>query len=170
MGKIILGSEEKTDILDKLTSELQSTKFMTIRYLATSIDNDEIDLDELKSEDPAFIRDFSSILLHMVVDSKELPLVKKEAQSMLNKLGDDMDNRNVIEVSSGDGVENVNTQKNSSGSNIKCPSCMNDVSSNFTFCPSCGYNLVEGKCPNCKENIEANWKICPHCGNRLKPE
>ncbi|MDY6865031.1 MAG: zinc ribbon domain-containing protein [Halobacteriota archaeon] len=167
MGKIILGSEEKADILDKLTSELQSTKFMTIRYLATSIDNDEIDLDELKSEDPVFIRDFSSVLLHMVVDSKELPLVKKEAQSMLNKLGDDMNNRKVIEVSSGDGVESANTQNDS---NIKCPSCMNDVSSNFTFCPSCGYNLVEGKCPNCNEKIESTWNICPHCGNKLKPE
>jgi len=167
MGKIILGSEEKTDILDKLASELQSTKFMTIRYLAASIDNDEIDLDELKSEDPVFIRDFSSVLLHMVVDSKELPLIKKEAQSMLGKLGDDMGNRTIIEVNSGDGNESTNVRKDIG---IKCPNCMNDISSDFTFCPSCGYNLEGGKCPECKEKIDASWKICPHCGNKLKPE
>ncbi|MDY6965213.1 MAG: zinc ribbon domain-containing protein [Halobacteriota archaeon] len=173
MGNVILGPEEKSEILDKLKCGLQSTKYVTIRYLSMTMDNKGIDLSDLRSEDPVFIGDFTSILRSIIADPNEVPMIKKEAQSMLDKLGvstaeepiSDVfiaDNRNVIRLNEGEVSEGVISVEERS-----CLSCGKKVSINFDFCPHCGAKVEKNICPQCKEKTEPSWNNCPYCGFHL---
>ena len=185
MGKI-LSDEERRHMLEKLESKIVATRFMTLKYISSSINTDKVDFAKMDIEIPEFSKSLVRIIEFLAEKDPE-EMVKREAgvciENLKKKLNPTL--RHDVPVCASCGERLVVSYKfcTKCGSDLKgqkwittykqCEKCQNPIDPKWTNCSNCGNLLVKKVeiakvCPFCKKNIDPNWIMCPFCGSKLK--
>ncbi len=134
----IFSVDEKTSFLGRLTSDLQSTRFMCIKFLSMSIANNMLDIKHLAEDDPIFFEDLCMTLKNMTQNTHELSLIQNEAEIVLNHLKPFLREpaQNVCNII----VEEGNTGDETEVKNV-CAACNAFCDEDWLYCPRCGARL-----------------------------
>ncbi|MBE0521747.1 MAG: zinc ribbon domain-containing protein [Candidatus Methanoperedenaceae archaeon] len=185
MGKV-LSEEERRHLLEKLDSKIVATRFMTLKYISSTINLEKVDFARMDLEIPEFTKSLIRIIEHLAMKDKE-EMVKNEASICLENLKKKIDPtlmRDVpICVSCGERLvvsyrfctrcgANTSGQK-WLGTYKTCEKCQSPIDSKWNNCSNCGNQLIqktEGPkvCQFCKNKIDPKWIMCPFCGSKLK--
>lgn len=84
MGKI-LSEEERRHMLEKLESKIVATRFMTLKYITSSINQDKVDFAKMDMELPEFSKSLVRIIEQLAEKDTE-EMVKREAAVCLENL------------------------------------------------------------------------------------
>jgi hypothetical protein len=133
----IFSADEKANFLGKLTSDLPSTRFMSVKFFSISIANELLDLKRLADDDHVFFEDLCRTLQHITQDVNELSLIRNEAEIVLNQLKHVL-NEPVLNVYSP--VDEVD---------------------------AAGEIEIKRACPACDKFCDESWVHCPYCGSKL---
>ena len=185
MGKI-LSEEERRHMLEKLESKIVATRFMTLKYITSSINQDKVDFAKMDMELPEFSKSLVRIIEQLAEKDTE-EMVKREASVCIENLKKKLNPALMQDVpmctSCGErvvvscrfctkcGIE-LKGQKWASTYKI-CEKCQNSYDPKWNNCSYCGNQLIKKVevakiCGFCKKNIEPSWLMCPYCGSRLK--
>jgi len=185
MGKI-LSEEERRHMLEKLESKIVATRFMTLKYITSSINTDKVDFAKMDIEIPEFSKSLVRIIEFLAEKDPE-EMVKREAgvciENLKKKLNPTL--RQDVPVCTSCGERLVVSYKfcTKCGVGLKeqkwvatykpCEKCQSLIDPKWNSCSNCGNLLikkVEGPkvCPFCKKAIDPNWMMCPFCGSKLK--
>lgn len=185
MGKI-LSEEERRHMLEKLESKIVATRFMTLKYISSSISQSKVDFAKMDMELPEFTKNLVRTIEFLAEKDQE-EMVKREAKVCLENLKNKLNPTLMHDVpactSCGErlivsykfctkcgvllnGQKWLETYK-------PCEKCQNPVDPKWNNCSNCGFQLikkVEGpkQCHFCKKQIEPSWLVCPFCGSKLK--
>ena len=185
MGKT-LSQEEQKQTLQKLESDLVATRFMTLKYLSFTLQQDKVDYAKMDNEEPEFIQSLNRII-EFIAKNDKVEMVKKEAGLCLENLKKKVkpaltDN---VPMCSSCGERAVISFKfcTKCGTELKgqkwvssyklCERCQSPVEPAWFNCSICGNRLIEKvevprNCPMCKKDVEPNWMLCPFCGSKIK--
>ncbi len=185
MGKI-LSEEERRHMLEKLESKIVATRFMTLKYITSSINQDKVDFAKMDMELPEFSKSLVRIIEQLAEKDTE-EMVKREAAVCLENLKKKLNPALMQDVpmctACGErvvvscrfctkcGVE-LKGQKWVSTYKI-CEKCQNPYDPKWNNCSYCGNQLIKKVevakiCGFCKKPIEPSWLMCPYCGSKLK--
>ncbi len=185
MGKI-LSEEERRHMLEKLESKIVATRFMTLKYITSSINQDKLDFAKMDMEIPEFTRSLVRIIEQLGEKDTE-EMVKREASVCLENLKKKLNPTLMRDVpictSCQERVVVSYRYCTKCGVDLKsqkwmttyklCEKCQNAIDPKWNNCSNCGNQLITKVevakiCQFCKKNIEPSWLICPFCGSRLK--
>ncbi len=185
MGKM-LSEEERRHMLEKLESKIVATRFMTLKYISSSISLDKVDFAKMDIEIPEFTKSLFRIIEFLAEKDAE-EMVKREAgvclENLKKKLNPALRQDAPICTSCGErlvvsykfctkcGVD-LKAQKWVSTYKL-CEKCNHTIDPKWNNCSNCGNQLIKKvevpkTCSFCKKNIEPNWMMCPFCGSKLK--
>ncbi|HEC57699.1 MAG TPA: zinc ribbon domain-containing protein [Candidatus Syntrophoarchaeum butanivorans] len=134
-------AEEKASFLRRLRSDLQSTRFMCVKFLSMSILNKLLDLKRLASIDPVFFKDLYREVKALAEDENELAIIKKEAKSVLDSL------KPFIHEGERENIQ----------APVECHEKEEEVE-------------LKQVCMGCNRLCDESWSFCPYCGERLQAE
>lgn len=153
MGKI-LSEEERRHMLEKLESKIVATRFMTLKYITSSINQDKVDFSKMDMELPEFSKSLVRII-EMLAEKDTEEMVKREAAVCLENLKRKLNPALMQDVP-------------------MCTSCKERVVVSYRFCTKCGVELKGQKwvttykhCEKCQNTIDPKWNNCSYCGNQL---
>ncbi len=186
MGGKILSEEERRHMLEKLESKIVATRFMTLKYISSSINQDKVDFAKMDMEMPDFTKSLVRII-EVQAEKDPEEMVKREAGVCLENLKKKLNPTLMHDVpmctSCGErvvvsyrfctkcGIE-LKGQKWASTYKL-CDKCQNPIDPKWNNCSYCGSQLIKKvevakTCSFCKKNIEPSWLVCPYCGSKLK--
>ncbi len=186
MGGKILSEEERRHMLEKLESKIVATRFMTLKYITSTINQDKVDYAKMDMEMPEFTKSLVRIIENLGQKDAE-EMVKREAgvciENLKKKLNPTLMHDVPMCTSCGErivvsyrfctkcGVE-IKGQKWTASYKI-CEKCGNLFDPKWNSCSFCGNQLIKKvevpkNCPFCKKGIEPSWLMCPFCGSKLK--
>ncbi len=120
MGKI-LSEEERRHMLEKLESKIVATRFMTLKYITSSISQDKVDFGKMDMEIPEFTKSLVRII-ELLVEKDTEEMVKREAAVCLENLKKKINPTLMRDVPI-------------------CASCGERVVVSYRFCTKCGVDL-----------------------------
>jgi len=135
----IFSAGEKADFIDRLTDELQSTRFMSVKFLSVSISNHMLKVESLAAHDPLFFEDLCRTIQEIAEDKNELNLIKKEAGIVLESLQPYLQEPKPIYD-----VHNLTSEtKQTENARLKkvCSACNAFCDGSWSYCPECGAKL-----------------------------
>lgn len=144
-------------MLTKLESDVVATRFMTLKFINTSVARNNIDFTAIEVQDPKFIEALINRIQWLSKNDKQ-DLIRKEAELCVKNLGQKLH----PELMGGAPV---------------CEKCKERLVIVYKHCPKCGVDITKQKwlqghkqCPKCHAYIEEKWKHCTTCGALLKEE
>ena len=153
MGKI-LSEEERRHMLEKLESKIVATRFMTLKYITSSINQDKVDFAKMDMELPEFSKSLVRII-EQLADKDTEEMVKREASVCIENLKKKLNPALMQDVP-------------------MCTSCGERVVVSCRFCTKCGIELKGQKwastykiCEKCQNSYDPKWNNCSYCGNQL---
>lgn len=153
MGKI-LSEEERQHLLDKLNSKMVATRFMALKSITFSINQNQIDFSKMDMEIPEFTRNLVKII-ELLAKEDPQEMVKREAGVCIEIFKKKINHVTMQDLP-------------------KCTSCGENAMITSLFCTKCGVGLRDQKwvstyklCEKCKYPIEPGWNNCSFCGNQL---
>ncbi len=182
----ILSEEERRHMLEKLESKIVATRFMTLKYISSSINTDKVDFGKMDIEIPEFTKTLVRII-EVLAEKDPEEMVKREAgvciENLKKKLNPTL--RHDVPTCMSCGERLVVSYKfcTKCGVELKgqkwlstykpCEKCQNPVDPVWTNCANCGNVLIKKVevskiCQFCKKTIDPNWIMCPFCGSKLK--
>lgn len=185
MGKI-LSEEERRHMLEKLESKIVATRFMTLKYISSAINQNKVDFAKMDMEIPEFTKSLVRIIEFLAEKDLE-EMVKREAgvclENLKMKLNPTLMHDVPVCTSCGErlvvsyrfctkcGVE-LKGQK-WAATYKRCEKCQGPIDPKWNNCSTCGNQLIKKvdapkTCSFCKKNIEPGWIMCPYCGSKLK--
>jgi len=186
MGGKILSEEERRHMLEKLESKIVATRFMTLKYITSTINQEKVDYAKMDMEMPDFTKSLVRIIENLGQKDTE-EMVKREAAVCLENLKKKLNPTLMHDVpmctACGErvivsyrfctkcGVE-MKGQKWTATYKL-CEKCQNPFDPKWNNCSFCGNQLIKKvevakNCPFCKKGIEPSWLMCPYCGSKLK--
>jgi predicted amidophosphoribosyltransferase len=186
MGGKILSEEERRHMLEKLESKIVATRFMTLKYITSTINQDKVDYAKMDMEMPEFTKSLVRIIENLGQKDTE-EMVKREAgvciENLKKKLNPTLMHDVPMCTACGErvivsyrfctkcGVE-MKGQKWTATYKL-CEKCGNPFDPKWNSCSFCGNQLIKKVevakiCPFCKKGIEPSWLMCPFCGSKLK--
>ena len=135
----IFSAVEKVNFLDRLTDELQSTRFMSVKFLSMSISNHKLNVESLAAHDPLFFEDLCRTIGEIANDANELDLIKKEASIVLENLKPYLQEHEPLY-----NVHNLSGEvKDTENAGLKkvCKACNAFCDVSWSYCPMCGAKL-----------------------------
>ena len=186
MGGKILSEEERRHMLEKLESKIVATRFMTLKYITSTINQDKVDYAKMDMEMPEFTKSLVRIIENLGQKDTE-EMVKREAgvciENLKKKLNPTLMHDVPMCTSCGERVivsyrfctkcgVDMKGQKWTSTYKL-CEKCQNPFDPKWNNCSFCGNQLIKKvevakNCPFCKKGIEPSWLMCPFCGSKLK--
>lgn len=185
MGKI-LSEEERRHLLDKLESKIVATRFMTLKYISSTINLAKVDFARMDLEIPEFTKSLMRIIEFLAEKDKE-EMVKNEAVICLTNLKKKIDPTLMrdVPICASCGERLVVSYKfcTKCGSDLKgqkwlstyksCVKCQSPIDTKWHNCSTCGNQLIQKtevpkNCSFCKNKIDPKWIMCPFCGSKLK--
>ncbi|KCZ71141.1 replication restart DNA helicase PriA [Candidatus Methanoperedens nitroreducens] len=185
MGKM-LSEEERRHMLEKLESKIVATRFMTLKYISSSINTDKVDFAKMDIEIPEFTKSLVRIIEFLVEKDPE-EMVKREAgvclENLKKKLNPTLMHDVPVCTSCGERLVVSYRFCTKCGVDLKgqkwvatyklCEKCQNYIDPKWNNCSHCGNVLIKKvdvpkACSFCKKKIEPGWMLCPYCGSRLK--
>lgn len=185
MGKI-LSEEERRHMLEKLESKIVATRFMTLKYISSSISQNKVDFAKMDMEIPEFTKNLVRITEYLAEKDPE-EMVKREAKVCLENLKRKLNPTLMhdVPVCTECGERLVVSYKFCTKCGVKlegqkwlntykpCPKCKSPFDPKWSNCSHCGNQLikkveVQKNCPFCKKEIQSSWIMCPFCGSKLK--
>jgi RNA polymerase subunit RPABC4/transcription elongation factor Spt4 len=184
MGKI-LSEEERRHMLERLGSKMNATRFMALKFISASINQNEIDYAKMGIEMPEFTKSLLRIIEQLSEKDTD-KLIKSAAGVCLTalKLKIDSSPRQDVHMCTTCGEKMVlsnrfctkcglelRSQKWASAFKL-CEKCQNAIDPRWIICSYCGNQLIKKVevakvCQFCKKNIEPSWSMCPFCGSKL---
>ncbi len=173
-------------MLEKLESKIVATRFMTLKYISSSINTDKVDFAKMDIEIPEFTKSLVRII-EVLAEKDPEEMVKREAgvciENMKKKLNPTL--RHDVPACTACSERLVVSYKfcTKCGVDLKgqkwlstyklCEKCKNPIDPLWTNCPNCGNLLIKKEevskiCQFCKKTIDPNWIMCPFCGSKLK--
>jgi hypothetical protein len=185
MGKT-LSQEEQKQTLQKLESDLVATRFMTLKYISFTLQQDKVDYAKMDKEEPEFIKGLIRIF-EFIGKNDKVEMVKREAdlclENLKKKIKPTMATNEPICSTCGERVvisfkfctkcgTEMKGQKWASSYKL-CEKCHSPVEPSWLNCSICGNKLIEKveiikNCPMCKKDVDPNWMLCPFCGSKIK--
>ena len=185
MGKI-LSEEERSHLLEKLNSKMVATRYMSLKFITSSINLDQVDFIKMEMINPDFTRNLVK-MVELICEKDRDEMVKREAsvclENLKSKLNPALMKDMPVCTSCGESVEISSRFCTKCGVNLKkqewvsdfqsCDKCKNPVYPDWNVCSCCGNQLlkkvkVEKTCQICNKNINSSWLICPYCGSKVK--
>lgn len=183
MGKI-LSEEERRQMLEKLQSKMTATRYMALKFITSSINQDKVDFAKMDMEIPEFTRSLLRIIERLSEKDYD-EMVKREAAVCLENLKKKtnpilMQDMNLC-ASCGERVFLSYRFCTNCGVDLKgqkwvsyklCKKCQNAIDPKWNNCSYCGNQLIKKvevakPCRFCQKSIEPSWSMCPFCGSRL---
>ncbi len=182
----ILSEEERRHMLEKLESKIVATRFMTLKYITSSINQDKVDFAKMDLEIPEFTKSLVRII-EVLGEKDTEEMVRREAavclENLKKKLNPTLMNDVPICTSCKERVVVSYKFCTKCGIELKgqkwvstykvCEKCQNVVDPKWNNCSACGNLLIKKVevakiCQFCKKNIDPSWLVCPFCGSKLK--
>ena len=185
MGKI-LSEEERHHLLEKLNSKMVATRFMALKSITFSINQNQIDFSKMDIEIPEFTRNLVKII-ELLAKNDPQEMVKREAGVCIEIFKKKINPVTMQDLpkctSCGESAMIISHFCTNCGVDLKgqkwvltyklCEKCKNPVDPRWKNCSICGNQLIQKVetvkiCQFCKKNVDTSWLMCPYCGSKLK--
>jgi hypothetical protein len=185
MGKI-LSEEERRHLLEKLNSKMVATRFMALKSITFSINQNQIDFSKMDMEIPEFTKNLVRII-ELLAEKDPEEMVKRESGVCIEILKKKLNPAAMHDLpkcsSCGESALVSSRFCTQCGVDLRgqkwvsdyklCEKCKTPIDPRWNNCIFCGNQLIKKvnivkTCQFCKKNVEASWLMCPFCGSKLK--